>query len=111
MSRLTKIIISAFAILFVIALLINVVISIKIKETAAFIAAQEYMKENPAVIDAIGEVEGYGFLISGSIESSSEGGKAFFSYTVKGSRDNAPVHVVLEKDSSKVWRVKDFRMK
>ncbi|SFG65742.1 hypothetical protein [Pontibacter chinhatensis] len=95
MSRLTKIIISAFAILFVIALLINVMISIKIKETDAFIAAQEYIKENPAVIDAIGEVEGY-----------SEGGKAFFSYTVKGSRENAPVHVVLEKDSSKVWRVK-----
>lgn len=82
--------------------------SIKIKETDAFMASQEYIKTNNDVVDEIGEVEGYGFLISGSMESSPNGGKAFFSYTVKGSKRNAPVHVVLEKDSSRTWVVKKF---
>ncbi|NDK54811.1 hypothetical protein [Pontibacter fetidus] len=110
MNRITKIIVGAFIGLFLIASTIIVVISVKVKDAGAYKASQKYIETNPDVLKETGEIKGYSFFTSGSIEHNSKGGVAYFSYTVEGSKSDLPIHIVLKTDSLDNWNVIDFTM-
>ena len=72
------------------------------------LAAQEYIRANPEITAAIGEVEGFGFMPGGSIHMSGGRGDADFAINVRGTHGNARVFIELQMRSGGDWEVVRF---
>ena len=89
-------------VIFTTSLLIG--ISSIIKNDDSYKMAVSYIEVSPEVRNIVGNIEGYG-LPNGSLTYSGSHGKAFYSIKVIGSEDTAYVHIKLEKELNKNWKI------
>jgi len=80
-------------------------ISAIIKNDSSYKAAIDYIQTNPAVLKAVGDIEGYGFMPTGSINVSGEYGRASFVIKLIGSERTVRVNIQLIKEPGKDWEV------
>jgi len=76
----------------------------------AYHMATSYIKSHPEIIEAIGEVEGFGFFPTGSVSTVAGGrGDAEFTIRVDGSEGTVRVHIQLVREPLGEWEVVRFR--
>lgn len=109
----TKIIAAnAFAI-YAVAILIGVVLISfyalgKIRNSEALMAAKEYVKSDPLVLERIGRVEDYGYFVTGSVKSD----VASLNFEIKGGSSDLEARCNLAKDpQTGKWQVLNIKYK
>ena len=70
--------------------------------------ATEYIKANPEIAATIGDIEGFGFMPSGSINASPGRGDANFSIRVRGTRGDVRAFVELQMRDGGNWEIVRF---
>ena len=76
-----------------------------LKSEKSYVAAISYIEKNPAFIDAVGEIQGYGFLPFGDISTSGSRGNAIYVIRIYGSENNIRVRIYLSKKPATGWEV------
>lgn len=80
-------------------------ISLIFKNDDSYKTAVSYIESSPEVTNIVGNIEGYGYMPSGSLTYSGDYGKALYSIKVIGSENTAHVHIKLEKKINKDWEI------
>ncbi|WP_408009852.1 RDD family protein [Pseudalkalibacillus sp. A8] len=76
------------------------------KGSEAYKTSENYIKHNPEIIENTGGIEGFGFFPSGSIQTRSGHGEAFFTVKVMGEEKDIYVDIYLTKIPRTDWNVK-----
>jgi hypothetical protein len=89
------------------------VIVIIFHNTEAYHAATEYVKSDQRIKEQIGEVNSFGLIPSGTVQTTTtngvETGNAVFEMTVNGSKKNMDVVIELIKEPNNAWTVTALR--
>lgn len=89
------------------------VIVIIFHNTEAYHVATEYVKSNPRIKEQIGEVNSFGLIPSGTVQTTTtnsvETGNAVFEMTVNGSKKNMDLVIELIKEPNNAWTVTALR--
>ena len=97
----------------VFGLLILPVVVFMLKTSDAYIAATEYLKSDPKIKDEFGDVNGFGLIPTGSVQTTTingaESGSATFELIVKGDKKYKDVTINLKKNPDTFWTVTDIR--
>lgn len=93
----------------VVSVLMVAVLHIIFLSSDALQAVKDELRKNPIVIDRVGEVKGFGFFLTGGIESSSNDSKTItqgsYSLIVKGSKAFMDVDVAFYKENEEPWQI------
>ena len=95
-----------FVIIFVGALVFG--ISSILKNHPSYHLATDYIRANPEIIEIIGEVEGFGFMPIGNLNTSLGRGDANYSISVKGTHGSVRVFVELQMRDGGDWEIIRF---
>jgi len=79
-----------------------------IRNHESYRIAQSYIETNPRIIELVGEVEGFGFFPSGSINISGGYGQAEFTIRVDGRDGSVHVHTRLAREPRGDWEIVSF---
>jgi len=89
------------------------VIVIVFNSSDAYRAAKSYLKSNPRIKEEVGDVESFGLIPSGSMQTVNsngvETGDAIFEMTINGSKKNRDLVIKLRKEPESPWTVTAFR--
>src|SRR5689334_1913039 len=84
-----------------------------LKTSDAYVAATEYLKSDQKVKDEFGDVNGFGLIPTGSVQTTTingaESGSATLKLIVKGDKKYTDVTIHLEKTPETFWTVTDIR--
>lgn len=80
-------------------------ISSIIKNDDSYKKAVSYIETSQDVTNIVGDIEGYGYFPNGNLSYSGGSGQASYSIKVKGSKNNAYVHIKMEKKFNKDWEI------
>jgi len=80
-------------------------ITMMLKNSAAYEKSMEVIESSSEVYELVGDVEGYGFMPSGSLNTSNDSGNAEFRIKVKGSTGNCNAYIKLVKEPGEQWQV------
>jgi hypothetical protein len=87
-------------------------IVIVFNSSEAYHAAKEYLKSDLRIKEEVGNVESFGLIPSGSMQTINsngvETGNAIFEMTVNGSKKNRDVVIELKKELQTAWTVTAF---
>ncbi|HWK04223.1 MAG TPA: hypothetical protein VNS58_11360 [Puia sp.] len=96
--------------LLVFILVIQVVLSIVVSNSDAYIAAKNYLLKNDSLKNELGNINGFGLIPTGgmsvSSDSAGEEGNAQINIIIKGSKKFKAVTIFLEKEKKTNWEVK-----
>jgi len=81
--------------LFVLVLFLGM--SISMRNHAAFHVATDTIREHPEIVAAIGEIQSFGFFITGGISTSGNHGNANFTIRARGSHGRGRMYVRLQR--------------
>lgn len=84
-------------------------ISSFIKSDASYQTALSYIKTNHEITDLTGDIDGYGFIPSGSLSYSGNSGHAQYKIKVIGQKSTEYIFIVLEKEKNTPWEVTYYR--
>lgn len=79
-----------------------------IKSDPAYSAATSYIENSLEIKDAVGNIKGFGFFISGSIETFNGNGEADLKIPVYGTERDITVEIMLTKEPSSDWNVESI---
>src|SRR5688572_13401474 len=85
--------------------ILSIFVIFKIKNSEAYFESKEFIENSEIIEQELGQIEGYGFLVSGTVKESRDSGSASLSYKITGGLENADIHINLEKDSVGTWKV------
>ena len=89
------------------------VVVFMLKTTEAYATALEYLKSDPNINEHVGNVRGFGFIPTGSVQTTTinriESGNAIFEIVVKGDKKYLDLTVYLEKKPDSLWTVTYIR--
>ncbi len=75
------------------------------KNDDSYKMAVSYIEASPEVTNIVGNIEGFGYTPTGSLNYSGGYGQAFYSIKVIGSKNTAYVHIKMEKKLDKDWEI------
>jgi hypothetical protein len=78
-------------------------------QSEAFQEAKRYVQGDPALIDHVGEIKGYGLWVSGEIND--DRGTSNLDFKVEGLKGTVAVSIYLEKSAYNGWVVKQMNFK
>ena len=84
------------------------VISSAFKNDSSYKMAVSHIESNAEIREITGEIDGYGFMPSGSLSYSGGYGEAAYTIKVIGSRDTVYVYVEMEKKPVNDWVITHF---
>ncbi|HEX9511696.1 MAG TPA: hypothetical protein VF939_14500 [Puia sp.] len=91
-------------------LVIQVILSIVVSNSNAYIAAKNYLLSNDSLKNEVGHIDGFGLIPSGGIavsaDSAGETGTAEINLIIKGSKKFREATVFLVKEKKTNWEVK-----
>lgn len=92
--------------------IIGIAVSSMFKSSEPYQMAIQSIENNPEVLEYTGGIVGYGWMPSGSISTTNDNGRAYFSINVKGEVDDVIVHVEYIKDltTSGQWQMVSFKV-
>ena len=106
----------AFLVLLVIVAVVFLTISIILLVRGIILASEPYriaieeIEGNPQVIQAVGRIEGYGFMPSGSLSIRNGYGYAYWRIKVIGYADTDYVYVTLTREQKGEWKISELRL-
>lgn len=83
-------------------------ISLLFKNDGSYKTAVSYIESNQELVNFVGEIQGYGFMPSGSLHYSGKYGQAFYTIKVIGTQNTTYVYIELEKKPDKNWEINYF---
>ena len=85
--------------------IILVVISSAMKNSGAYKIAVQEIEQNEKIIQSVGEIKGYGFMPTGSINIVNGFGEAQLQIKVIGHERNESIYVYLTKEPEQEWKL------
>lgn len=82
-----------------------------LKNDSSYKTAVSYIEVNPEITNYVGEIKGYGYIPSGSLNYSGNYGQALYTIKVIGSKNTIYVHMEMEKKPEKDWEITYFDYK
>ncbi|MFD1739760.1 RDD family protein [Bacillus salitolerans] len=101
-----KIVVVLLAIVISFVLFLSAIV-LSMKNSEAYEAAITFIESNENIVGETGGIEGYGFLPSGSIQTSNGYGESVFTIEVKGKEKDIYVEVYLTKVPNQNWKVEE----
>lgn len=84
-----------------------------LKTSDAYVAATEYLKSDPKFKDEFGDINGFGLIPTGSVQTTTmngaESGSATFELIIKGDKKYKDVTIHLKKTPDTFWTVMDIK--
>jgi uncharacterized RDD family membrane protein YckC len=81
-----------------------------VKNSAAYEHAIAHLEASPEVNARVGQIAGYGFFPTGSIQVQNEYGQAEIEITVNGDKGSATVLVIMEKEPGTDWQLRELKI-
>jgi len=106
----------AFLVLLVIAAVVFLTISIILLVRGIILSSEPYriaieeIEGNPQVTEAVGRIEGYGFMPTGNLSIRNGYGYAYWRIKVIGYRDTEYIYVRLTKEKQGEWKISELRL-
>lgn len=91
-------------------LFIYLIINIIIFNSKPYSIAKESIRNNQLIIKNIGDVRRFGYVVNGSIETSSNYSYSELKIIVKGSKRISEVYIFLEKKENNDWHISNLKI-
>jgi len=75
------------------------------KNNGAYVTTIEYIESSEEIENRIGDIEGYGFIPSGSVTTTNGFGEAVLVITVKGEKETVKIYSELMKEPGSEWEI------